>query len=122
MTARTDYQNRLTLVKKLTIARNVCIALGSITFISLIGEYVGTRYAWFYALHITIAIFFLVATIGLEWFIKTFIIHNGDIEFQPIFDIYGEELFISYNEFLKQNKLEDSEENFKNYRKVTSCI
>lgn len=122
MTARTDYLNRVKLVKKLSIARNICFALSIITAISLIGEYVGNNYAWFYALHITIDIFFLVATIGLEWFIKTFVIHNDDIKFQPIFDIYGEELFISYTEFLKKNKLEDSEENYKKYRKVTSCI
>ena len=94
MTNNQEFMAKVKLVKILTVIRNICATLGCIVLIPLIGEYVGTRFGWFFALHTTLLIFFTVAVIAIEWFVKKIIIQNEKIKFNTIFDFYNEGLFI----------------------------
>lgn len=123
MTAsRQNYQRRVDFIKKLTIVRNVIFAIGLIGSIPLIGEYTGANFALFYGIHLAIVLVNLALVVGIEYFIINVAIFNGDIDFEPIFDWYIRDTRISYVKFLKKNKLKDSDENFRAYRKEISCI
>ena len=123
MTAsRKNYQRRVDFIKKLTIVRNICFAMSFICGIPLVCEYTGENFGLFFGIGISLLLFFLSIVVGIEYFIINVAIFNGDIEFQPIFDWYIRDDAISYAEFLKKNKLNDSDENFRKYRKEISCI
>lgn len=123
MTAgRKNYLRRVDFIKKLTIVRNICFAIGLICGIPLLGEYMGEHIVSFYAIHISLVVLLIGLVAGIEYFILNVAIFDGDIDFEPIFDWYIRDNRMSYEKFLKINKLVDSDISYRKYRKEISCI
>jgi len=121
--ARKNYIARANFVKKITIVRNICAILSFLCFVATIGEYTGRHYMLFYNIGLVLILVFTGLVVGIEYFVLNVAIFDGDIDFKPIFGWNIDFPFISYNEFLKENELEDTDKNYSEYRKVTKkCI
>ena len=121
-TARQNYFARKNFIKKCTIVRNICVVIGILCFILGLGEYTGTHYMLFYGINLALLIIANLLIFGIEYFVLSIAIFDGDIDFKPIFAWNYKKNRMSYVEFLKHTNLIDSDKSFAMYRKASKNV
>ena len=113
-----DYFRRSRKVKILEFVRNVCFGTGALVLFPLI--FIAGSEGELFRLFITgliIGSVLMIATVAIEFYVRTFLIHFYDIRFKTIFAWSDDYIDNSYYAWLEYYHLKDTRKNFEEYIK-----